>query len=282
MRFTDATGAYGAFTFYRVPGMVTETIGSGGAANAHEVVFRAGDTIVDATFPGAARDEERALKALAAELPSLTGSNGVAPSLPQYLPATGLDRSTVHYAIGPTAYVRMGGVLPPNLIDFAQDAEAVTAEYSTASGHATLTIVEYPTPQIAIQRAKSIDALLKGPLPPALQQSNPADLAVKRSGPLVAMVSGNMLPDQARALLDEVKYQAEVTFNRAAGSRDEVKNAAEMLLGIAYLTGVLAACAILLAAFFGGGRAYWRVLRGKPASTVYEEDFIVLNLSGRQ
>ena len=53
-----------------------------------------------------------------------------------------------------------------------------------------------------------------------------------------------------------------------------------MLLGIGYLTAILIACSLLLAAFLGGGRALWRILRGKPASSVYEEDFISLNLSG--
>jgi hypothetical protein len=134
---------------------------------------------------------------------------------------------------------------------------------------------------MAIERAKAISAILKGPLPTALQ-SSPGTLAVKRSGPLVAVTSGDMSSEEAQHLLDHVKYQADVTWNRPDNSANEVKNAAKMLLGIAYLTAIVVACAFLLAIFLGGGRAAWRVMQGKPASTVYEADFISLNLSDWQ
>jgi hypothetical protein len=282
LRFADATGAYGAYTFYRKPGMKPMAIGNNAAGDSREVVFRSGVTVVDATFNSPVANEQPALKALAAALPPAAGSSGVAPSLPQYLPSSGLDASTVRYAIGPVAYTHMGGVLPAALIDFSRDAEAVTADYSFPAGKGTLTILEYPTPQMAIEREKVISAALKGPLPLALQQTSPAALMVKRSGPLVALSSGNMSSEQAQHLLDGVKYQADITWNRPGSSTNEVKNAAEMLLGIAYLTGIVAACAVLLALFLGGGRALWRVLQGKPASTVYEEDFIRLNLNDWQ
>ena len=34
----------------------------------------------------------------------------------------------------------------------------------------------------------------------------------------------------------------------------------------------------MLGGFFGGGRALYRVARGKPASSVYDEEFIHLDL----
>jgi hypothetical protein len=279
MRFADATGAYGAYTFYRKPEMKSQALGRGGAGDSHEVVFWSGVTVVDALFDPPATDEASALKVLAAQLPPAGGSNAVAPSLPQYLPVSGLDTSTVHYATGPIAYARMGGVLPVALIDFSRDAEAVTAQYAYRSGKGTLTILEYPTPQMAIDRAKAINAMLKGPLPATLQQGDPIALAVKSSGPLVAVTNGDMSSEEARALLDGVKYQADITWNRQDNTKREVKNAAAMLIGIAYLTSILAACALLLGTFLGGGRALWRIMRGKPVSTVYEEDFISLNLN---
>jgi hypothetical protein len=36
--------------------------------------------------------------------------------------------------------------------------------------------------------------------------------------------------------------------------------------------------AILLGFFLGGGRALYRIARGKPVSSVYEEEFIRLDL----
>ena len=133
-RFVDATGAYGAFTFYRRPGMHAEDIGKGAAIGGNEVLFWNGTTLVDAVFGnaslGASSDSEACapvasgetcisvastkatLKELAAAIPLAAGSEGVPPSLPHYLPK-GLDPSSVRYSIGPAAYARTGGVLPP-------------------------------------------------------------------------------------------------------------------------------------------------------------------------
>lgn len=282
LRFPDATGAYGAFTFYRKPDMKAEAIGNGGAGNSREVVFWSGATVIDATVEGSEANEETALKALAATLPPAGGSGAVAPTLPGYLPKDSLDSSTVRYAIGPAAYTQGGGTLPADVVDFNRDAEVVTARYSVHNDQGTLTLIEYPTPQIAIHNEAAIEALLKGPLPASLQQSKATALAVRRSGPIVAVTSGNFSSDEAQELLAQIKFQVDVTWNKGAGnfSKNEVRNAADMLLGIAYLFLVLGSCAVLLGFFLGGGRALWRVMHGKPASTVYEEDFICLNLSG--
>jgi hypothetical protein len=279
MRFVDATGAYGAYTFYRKPGMNLEAIGNGAAGDAHEIVFWSGTTVVDATFDASSGQFASSLKSLIAELPQFGGSSSVPPTLPNYLPTEGLDRSTVRYALGPAAYTRGGGVLPPDVIDFSRDAEVMTAQYSASNGHGTLTLIEYPTPQMAIHAETTLSALLKGPLPATLQPSNPAALGVRRSGPLVAVTSGNFSSTESQALLAEVKYEANVTWNRNDNTKREVKNAAAMLIGIAYLTAILAACALFLGTFLGGGRAVLRVMRGKPVSSVFEEDFISLHLS---
>jgi hypothetical protein len=281
MQFADATGAYGAYTFYRKPGMNPEAIGNGGAGDAHEVVFWSGATVVDATFDSSgAQIIASALKALPAALPLAGGSVGVAPSLPGYLPADSLDKSTVRYAIGPAAYSQGGGVLPLAVLDFSREAEVITAQYALHGDKGTLTLIEYPTPQIAIHSEQTLNGLLKAALPATLQQGNLAALAVRRSGPIVAVTSGNFTSAEAQALLAQVKYQADVTWNRGGDrSKIEAKNAASMLLGIAYLTAIIAACALLLASFLGGGRALWRIMHGKPASAVYEEDFISLKLS---
>jgi hypothetical protein len=296
-RFVDATGAYGAFTFYRRPGMHTEDIGKGGAIGGNEALFWNETTLVDAVFRnashGASSDSEACapvasgetcisiastkttLKELAAVIPPAAGSEGVPPTQPNYLPVKGLDAATVRYAIGPIAYARTGGVLPAALVDFSLDAEAVTAQYTARDGKGTLTLLEYPTPQIAIARAKAIDAQLKQGI---ISGGNPAALAVKRSGPLVAVTSGNISGKEADDLLDHVKYEAEVTVNHPEGYVSEVSKTAKLLLGILYLTGILGTASILLGLFLGGGRAMVRRLRGKPVSTLNDDYFISLKL----
>src|SRR6185437_13250629 len=50
IEFQDATGAYGAFTFYRRPTMSAADIGSGAAFDGKRVLFWSGKTLADATF----------------------------------------------------------------------------------------------------------------------------------------------------------------------------------------------------------------------------------------
>lgn len=277
MRFPDATGAFGAFTFYRRPEMRSEAIGQGAASDAgtNEVLFWNGATLVNAIFDRVGSAELAALKELAAALPQVGGPDGLAPSLPGYLPKESLEADSVRYAIGPLGYARGGGALPPELVNFNLDAEAVTAQYRGRDGKGTLTVLEYPTPQMAISRAKAIDELLKKQ---PLAGSSAVALGVHRSGPLVAVTSGDFSSREAQEMLARVKYEAAVTWNHPEGYVSEVKKTARLLLGILYLTGVLGVGALLLGLFLGGGRALVRVIRGKSASTMHDEQFIILKL----
>lgn len=267
-RFGDATGAYGAFTYYRQPTMHEENIGRGGAGAADHYIFWTGATVVDATFSRAAAGESSIINALAAEIPQPPGPEGIPPSLPHYLPAAGLDTASVRYAIGPAAYAAKGGVLPANTVDFDRDAEAVTANYGAQGAQATLTLVMYPTPQIAGAHLQAIDALAKS-----------SGMTTRRIGPLVAVVSGNAPPATAHRLLDQIHFNDYVTINHPEGYVPEAVKVSRLLLGIATLTGILVTAALLLGLFLGGGRAAIRMLRGKPVSSVSEEEFISLHLS---
>ena len=88
-------------------------------------------------------------------LPKVGGTKGLAPLLPTYLPAKGLETDSVKYALGPVGYQAMGGALPPEIIGFDKAAEVVTAKYE---GKGTLTMLLYPTPQIAGDHGRQIEA----------------------------------------------------------------------------------------------------------------------------
>jgi hypothetical protein len=57
-----------------------------------------------------------------------------------------------------------------------------------------------------------------------------------------------------------------------------VSKTGRLLMGIATLVLIGAGVAIFLGVFFGGGRALYRIARGRPVSSVYEAEFISLNL----
>jgi hypothetical protein len=57
-----------------------------------------------------------------------------------------------------------------------------------------------------------------------------------------------------------------------------VAKTGRLLLGIATIVIIGSCAAILLGLFLGGGRALYRVARGKPISSVYDAEFIRLDL----
>jgi hypothetical protein len=198
-----------------------------------------------------------------------------------------LDRQTTHYAVGPAGYAGAGGVLPPELVGFDRDAEAVTANYTLRTGPATLTIIDYPTPQLAAAQEKTIRAFVEAckradkqtqaGWPKPLQDSGLAALEVRRSGPLVAVVSGNAFTDDSHKLLATVHYESELTPLQQEGE-SEVLKTGKLLLGITILVLMGCSAALLLAFFLGGFRALYRLARGRPISSVYDIEFISLNL----
>jgi len=284
MRFADATGAYAAYTFYRIPGMAPEEIGKGGAANGDRVLFWNGATVVDAKFDHLTAMSAAALRELANKLPMIGGSAGVPPSLPGFLPRTNLEKTHTRYSLGPQGYERSGGVLPAALVDFSKSPELLSGDFNLRSGQGTLTIIEYPTPQIAAERERAIAAYLKmgnqpqQPFTEALQNSNTQALATRRSGLLVAITSGGFDAADAHKLLEKVNYEASVTWNNPAGYVPETTKAARLLVGVVTFCLIACGATFLLGIFLGGGRALYRIARGKPASSVEEMEFIKLNL----
>jgi hypothetical protein len=160
----------------------------------------------------------------------------------------------------------------------------VTATYTLRSNPATLTIVDYPTPQMAAAQEAKIRAYIKAgsqaqpAWPKPLQDSDLASIEVRRSGPLVALVSGDAIPEESHKLLATIHYEADITSIPQPGGDSEVAKTAKLLFGIAGLVFIGVSAALLLGFFLGGGRALYRIARGKPISSVYDEEFIHLDL----
>lgn len=283
LRFEDASGAYGAYTFYRPNGWARETIGTGAASDKGHVLFWRGDTVVDATFSRVGPMSAGELREIASQLPVPVGNRSLAPPILAYLPQGSLEGQTTHYALGPAGYTGGGGVLPASIIGFDRDAETVTASYSLPSNPAVLTIIEYPTPQIAQAQEAVIRNYIKAgsqaqpPWTKSLQNSDTASLEVRRSGLLVALVSGDAIPDESHRLLEMVHYEADLT-SIPQSTESEVSKTSRLLLGIATIVIIGSLAAILLGFFLGGGRALYRIAHGKPASSMYDEEFIHLDL----
>ena len=283
LSFQDVSGAYGAYSFYRQNGWPKAEIGTGGTSDKNRVLFWKGNTVVDTTFSKVSPMSASELRDLAKDLPTPLGNRALTPPILVNLPQGSLDKQTMHFAQGPAGYAGADGVLPPELVGFDRDAETVTANYSLPSGPATLTLIDYPTPQMAEAQYKKIHDYIKAgsgaqpAFPKPLQDSDQASLEVLRSGPIVALVSGDAIPDESHKLLAQVHYSAELT-QMQQGKDNEIVKTSQFLMGIAMLVIVGCSTAVLLGFFLGGGRALYRVARGKPVSSMYEVEFIRLHL----
>jgi hypothetical protein len=290
LHFHDASGAYGAYSFYRQNGWPKEEIGTGATSNHNRVIFWVGNTVIDANFSRIGPMSGAELRELAAQLPVPEGSKALAPpvlaNLPSTTPVGKLDGQTTHYAVGAASYAGSGGVLPPELVNFNLGAETATANYSLRSGVATLTVIDYPTPQMAAAQETKIRAYIEAAKkggkaqptwPKPLQDSDLASLEVRRSGPLVAIVAGDAIPDESHNLLAAVHFEANLT-SIPQPTESEVNKTGKLLLGITVFVIVTGSAAILLGFFLGGFRALYRISRGKPASSVYDIEFTSLNL----
>jgi hypothetical protein len=287
LSFHDASGAYGLYSFYRQNGWPREQIGTGATSNNNRVLFWVGNSVVDANFSQIGPMSGSELRELAGQLPLPEGGKALAPPIMASVPKGQLDAQSTHYAMGPAGYAGAGGVLPPELVGFDRGAEAVTASYTLHSGPATLTIIDYPTPQLAAAQETKIREFIQAGIhggqqaqaawPKPLRDSGLAALEVRRSGPLVALVSGNAFTDDSHKLLAQVHYESELTQLKQEGE-SEILKTGKLLWGITILVIIGCSVSLLLAFFVGGFRVLYRLARGKPVSSVYDIEFISLNL----
>jgi hypothetical protein len=274
VEFGDRTGAYSAFTLAVRPEMTTaKNVGSWDAVGNGVVMFTVGDTLVLAAPAGEA--DLPALKELAKVLPKVTGSRGVAPLLPSFVPEEHLAASGMRYALGPESYAAEGGVLPANSLGWDKSAEAVTANYDEKHGRETITLLIYPTPQIAQAFEKRLSTGVTG------LGASFANARVRRDQELVMLASGALPASEAQKLLENVHMKQEVSIDHdiAPVFHTEVQKTYSLLSNIAILSGVLMGAAVLLGLFLGGGRALIRVMRGKSAAA--EPEFLSLHLANQ-
>lgn len=243
-RFKDATGAYGAFTFYRQPSMHSEQIGSKAASANERILFFRSNVLVDANFDRLTGMSAAELRELAAALPAAKGSSDDLPTLPQYLPKQNAVENSAHYVLGPQALASLGAPLTAEQVDFQFDPEILEQQYALPDGGVTLMLVQYPTPQIAGERLRALESLAKG---------NPGTLALRRTGPILVVEGGPADSSDARALLNSVNYEANVTWDEATSipRRDNIGN---LIVGIFGLIGILLLIMLMFGIFFGGFR----------------------------
>ncbi|HVI10534.1 MAG TPA: DUF6599 family protein [Candidatus Binatia bacterium] len=279
-RFADASGAFGAYTFYLQPGMAREAIGDQAASSGKRVLFYRGHILIDAEFSQLSVMSAAGLRELAGMLPKPPGNSGNLPPILAFMPHHGYETNTEKYAEGPLALAAIGSPLPADLPDFSAGPEVVLGQYSTPSGPATLMLVEYPTPALAIAHLRNIDAANHVPAPQegvgGVQNAGP--FFDKRSGPIIAIASGPLSQSDAQTLLGAVNYDARVTWNENTYF-DKKNNVANLLVNIILLCIIVGALSLAAGIAFGGIRVLLRrLLPGRVFGRAGQTEFIALHL----
>lgn len=287
-QFGDTTGAYSAYTFYRA---LMKGPRSGGAETTEKqvdgrttsesatadggVLVWAGTSVLQVQGRGLSKTE---ISSLIAGLPKVGGRKGLPPLLPTFFPAAGIESSTLKYSLGPAGYQAMGGELPEGVLSWNKSAEVATANYRGRGGRGALTLLLYPTPQIAADQGRMIERTVNEA---SAGGHGFGMVKLRRIGPLVGMTSGALSSEQAAGLIGALHLREEVSFDKPMPLEfhAEVQKTASLLQNIAVFCGVMVLAAVLLGLFLGGARAGIRVLQGKSAAS--EPEFLTINLRDR-
>lgn len=254
-RFADASGAFGAYTFYLQPEMRQEAIGDQAASLGQRVLFYRGHILIDAQFSQESTMSAAQLRELAGDLPRPGGSAGNLPSFLEFLPRHSYITNTQKYAMGPAALAALAPPVSGDLVDFAASSEVTLGRYETPSGEATLTLISYPTPQMALDHLRRIDAAHQLTRPESgasgIVCSN--QFCDKRTGPIVAVASGPISESDAKSLLGLVNYEAKVTWNQQT-DQHTVHDLYLLVVNVVILCAILGGLAIIAGVAFGGFR----------------------------
>ena len=281
-RFADASGAFGAYTFYLQPDMNREQIGDQGVSMGGRVLFYRGHVLVDAKFSAQTPMSGAELRELAGVLPRPGGSSANLPSFIQFLPRRNYVANTQKYVMGPVALESLNAPVTQDQVDFGASSELTLAQYQTPSGEATLILISYPTPQLAAEHLHRIEAAHQ--LPQSTQEgvsiiNGSGTFFDKRTGPIVAIASGGMSENDAKDLLGMVNWEATVTWNTPT-SNPEVHDLYMLILNIVILCAVLAGLAIIAGVAFGGLRILMkRLYPDKVFDRPEQMEFISLHLT---
>ncbi len=279
-RFADASGAFGAYSFYLQPEMAREQIGDQGASLGSRVLFYRGHILVDAVFSQLSVMSAAGLRELAGVLPRPSGNAANLPPILAFMPHHGYQANTEKYAEGPLALAAIGSLLSADQIGFGASPEVVLGRYSTPSGEATLMLIEYPTPALAAERLRRIDAANHGaqPQPGVAAVENVGPFFDKRTGPIVAIAAGPLSQSDAQTLLGAVNYDVSVTWNENTYF-DKKNNIANLLVNIILLCIMVGAISLAAGVAFGGARVLLRrYFPGPVFGRADQDEFISLDL----
>jgi len=272
-RFEDASGAFGAYTFYRAGDMHDEEIGDQGSSLGQRVLFFRGKILVDATFTRLSAMSAAELRELAQNLPKTSGTESKLPDLLGYLPKQFYVKDSAKYIVGARALEKVAAPMAAQVVDFNNGAEVVVGDYNVSGSSGKLTLIAYPTAQIAASELARIDVAQQA------HQLQEEPIAKRRTGRILVLASGSISGDVAKDLVSAVNYNADVTWNENTYHNPH-DNVGRVVLGGIILSAILIGALLVTSVAFGGFRlAMKRLLPGKVFDRPEQIEIIGLHLT---
>jgi hypothetical protein len=146
---------------------------------------------------------------------------------------------------------------------------------------ALLLVALYPTQQIAAEKYDNMSGWVALNAAADTQPDRPRVFG-KRSGALVALLSGADSREQADALLGRIQYSSQVTWNEPTHELTD-PSIATMVVGAIMGTGFIMGLAIAAGIGFGGVRLFVKFLfPGKVFDRSDQVEILQLGLSGKR
>ena len=277
-RFHDPSGAYEAYTALLDTDLEPSTVGQLTAIGHGRLIMLMGNFLVIVDQPQLASTTD--LRQLSDVVRKFADTTPL-PPIRGFLPP-GFTDGTQRYALGPAAFQAALGKLGESEFapltkeaGFDFGAEAIFVNYQKAKESGVLLLIDYPTPQLAEQHLRHLDAALS----PAEKQ---AGTTVERKGSLLSLVLRPPSSAFAAELRSGVHYQTEVTWNEPTHKLTDPPWV--VILGkILIFTLLFMGLAIAVGAAFGGLRVLLKtLLPGKVFDRPGQMDVLQLGLSGKR
>jgi len=158
-------------------------------------------------------------------------------------------------------------------VDFSRGAEVELGDYNLSGTAATLMLINYPTPQIAADQLQKIEAAEQA------HQLGNIQIAARRTGPILEILSGAVSNGDAKSFLGQINYDADVTWNQNTyfTRRDNIAN---LIVGVILLAAIICGMAVVFGVAFGGFRVLMkRVFPDKVFDRPEQAEIIALHLS---
>jgi hypothetical protein len=248
-RMNDASGAYGEYSYLRMPDMAHAALTEHSEMSRDRALVLEGNLLVD-VHGRDLRRFETSLKALVAAIKP-HAENGMLPTLMSELPTKERIQQSDHYVLGPTTLNQLFAVGFGEKIGFSQGAEAEVASYRLDGREASLLIVDYPTPQAASTKLKELEQQYN--VNDSRTNSNTPPLYAKRTLTLLSFVVGAKSQAEADILLNQVQTGEQITWNEPSFALTQ-PNIGTIVVGTIIGTGIICMFALISGLAFGGVR----------------------------